>query len=58
VADFGWIKLKGWLAWWLWGAVHIFYLIGFGNRIMVMLEWLWAYLTFRRGARLITGPAR
>jgi len=58
VADFGWIKLKGWLAWWLWGAVHIFYLIGFGNRVMVMLEWLWAYLTFRRGARLITGPAR
>jgi NADH dehydrogenase len=58
VADFGWIRLKGWLAWWLWGAVHIFYLIGFGNRVMVMLEWLWAYLTFRRGARLITGPAR
>ena len=58
VADFGWIRLKGWLAWWLWGAVHIFYLIGFGNRVMVMLEWLWAYITFRRGARLITGPAR
>jgi NADH:ubiquinone reductase (H+-translocating) len=39
------------------GAVHIFYLIGSGNRVLVMLEWLWAYLTFRRGARLITGPA-
>ena len=58
VADFGWIRLKGWPAWWLWGAVHIFYLIGFGNRIQVMTEWLWAYLTFRRGARLITGPPR
>jgi NADH:ubiquinone reductase (H+-translocating) len=58
VADFGWIRLKGWPAWWLWGAVHIFYLIGFGNRIQVMLDWLWTYLTFRRGARLITGPPR
>jgi NADH dehydrogenase len=58
VADFGWIRLKGWTAWLLWGAVHIFYLIGFSNRIQVMLEWLWAYVTFRRGARLITGPPR
>ena len=58
VADFGWIRLKGWPAWWLWGAVHIFYLIGFRNRIKVMIDWLWAYLTFRRGARLITGPPR
>jgi NADH:ubiquinone reductase (H+-translocating) len=58
VADFGWIRLKGWLAWWLWGAVHIFLLIGFGNRMLVMVEWLWAYLTFRGGARLITGPPR
>jgi NADH dehydrogenase len=58
VADFGWVRLKGWPAWWLWGAVHIFYLIGFGNRVQVMTEWLWSYLTFRRGARLITGPPR
>ena len=58
VADFGWIRLKGWPAWWLWGAVHIFYLIGFRNRIKVMIDWLWAYFTFRRGARLITGPPR
>ena len=58
VADFSWIRLKGWPAWWLWGAVHIFYLIGFGNRVQVMTEWLWSYLTFRRGARLITGPPR
>lgn len=55
VADFGRLKLKGWPAWWLWGAVHIFRLVGFGNRVQVMIEWLWAYLAFRRGARLITG---
>lgn len=58
VADFRWIQLKGWAAWWLWGAVHIFYLIGFGNRVRVMTDWLWSYLTFRRGARLITGEQR
>ena len=58
VADFGRLQLTGRPAWWLWGAVHIFYLIGFGNRVQVMIEWLWAYFTFRRGARLITGLAR
>jgi NADH dehydrogenase len=57
-ADFGWIRLKGWTAWLLWGAVHIFDLIASGNRVLVMLEWLRAYLTFRGGARLITGPPR
>jgi NADH dehydrogenase FAD-containing subunit len=56
VADFGFIRLSGLLAWWLWGAVHIFFLIGFRNRIVIMLNWLWAYFTFQRGARLITGP--
>ncbi len=55
VADFGWFKMKGWLAWWLWGAVHIFFLIGFRNRIAVILHWLWSFLTFKRGVRLITG---
>jgi NADH:ubiquinone reductase (H+-translocating) len=56
VADFGWLRLSGRLAWLLWGAVHIFFLIGFRNRIVVLLDWLWSYLTFQRGARLITGP--
>ena len=46
----------GWIAWLLWGVVHIFFLIGFRNRLVVALDWLWAYLTFQRGARLITGP--
>ena len=55
VADFGWIRLSGRIAWLLWGAVHIFFLIGFRNRLVVMLDWLWSYLTFQRGARLITG---
>jgi NADH dehydrogenase FAD-containing subunit len=56
VADFGAIRLHGRLAWLLWGLVHIWFLIGFRNRIAVLLDWLWAYLTFERGARLITGP--
>jgi NADH dehydrogenase FAD-containing subunit len=55
VADFGWITLSGRLAWFLWGGVHILFLIGFRNRLAVLLDWFWAYLTFQRGARLITG---
>ena len=56
VADFGKIKLSGFLAWFAWLAIHIFFLIGFRNRLLVMLEWGWAYLTYQRSARLITGP--
>jgi len=52
--DFGFLKMTGFVAWLLWAVAHIFYLIGFRNRVMVMLEWLWAYLMFRRGMRLIT----
>lgn len=55
VADFGFARLSGRLAWLLWGAVHIYFLIGFRNRLAVVLDWLWAYVTFQRGARLITG---
>jgi NADH:quinone reductase (non-electrogenic) len=55
VADFGWLKLSGYPAWLLWGAAHIYFLIGFRNRLAVMLDWLWAYVTFQRGVRLITG---
>jgi NADH dehydrogenase len=55
VADFGWIKIDGTLAWLLWGLVHISFLIGFRNRLVVMLDWSWSYLTFQSGARLITG---
>ena len=50
--------LGGAAAWWLWGAAHIAFLIGVRNRITVLASWLWAYLTFRRGSRLITGSGR
>ena len=55
VVDLGWIKLDGTLAWLLWCAVHVSFLIGFRNRLVVMLDWLWSYVTFQSGARLITG---
>jgi NADH dehydrogenase len=54
IIDLGWIRFSGFLAWVAWLAVHIFYLIGFRNRILVMIQWAWAYLTYQRGARLIT----
>lgn len=55
VADFGRIKLSGFIAWLTWWAVHIFFLIGFRSRVLVMFGWAWSYFTFQRGARLITG---
>jgi len=55
VADFGRLRLSGFFAWLAWGLVHIMFLIGFRNRVLVMLQWLWQYVTFQRGARLITG---
>ncbi|HUJ14878.1 MAG TPA: NAD(P)/FAD-dependent oxidoreductase [Thermoanaerobaculia bacterium] len=55
VADFGRIHIAGFPAWFAWLAVHIFFLIGFRNRVLVILQWAWAYLTYERGARLITG---
>jgi NADH dehydrogenase len=55
VADFGKIRFGGFLAWFAWLAVHIFYLIGFRNRILVFISWAWSYVSFRRGARIITG---
>ncbi len=56
VADFGWLRLDGTLAWLLWGLIHVSLLIGFRNRLVVILDWLWSYITFQSGARLITGP--
>jgi NADH dehydrogenase len=57
VADFGRVRASGYPAWLLWGMVHVFFLIGYRNRIAVLMEWLWAYVSFHRGARLITGSA-
>ena len=55
VAEIAGFKLSGFIAWVVWSLVHIAYLIGFRNRMIVMFEWAWAYLTYQRGARLITG---
>jgi hypothetical protein len=55
VAQIGRIKLSGFPAWMLWSLVHIYFLIGFRKRLLVAASWLWSYLTFQRGARLITG---
>jgi len=54
VIDFGWIKIRGWIAWWLWGLAHIYFLIGLRNRLAVALSWLWIYVTGNRSACLIT----
>jgi NADH dehydrogenase FAD-containing subunit len=53
VVDFGWMTLSGRFAWLLWAFAHIYFLIGFRSRIIVVLDWLWAYVTFGRGARII-----
>jgi NADH:ubiquinone reductase (H+-translocating) len=58
VAQLGKVELTGFLAWFAWLALHIFYLIGFRNRLVVFLDWAWAYLAYRRGSRLITGGRR
>ncbi|MFN5502982.1 MAG: NAD(P)/FAD-dependent oxidoreductase [Pseudanabaena sp.] len=55
VADFKFIRLKGWLAWFIWTFVHVYYLIEFDNKLLVMIQWGWNYFTHRRGARIITG---
>jgi len=55
VAQIGKIKFHGFIAWLLWSAAHIYFLIGFRNRIVVAMSWAWSYVTFQRGTRLITG---
>ncbi len=55
VAQFGKFQLSGYFAWLAWLFVHIFFLIGFRNRLLVMIQWAWSYFTYERGARLITG---
>ncbi|GGG74187.1 NADH dehydrogenase [Salipiger pallidus] len=54
VADFGWIKLRGTLAWWVWGVAHIYFLIGTRNRVAVVWSWFWSHTTGQNSARLIT----
>jgi NADH dehydrogenase len=55
IADFGWLRLTGWFAWLAWLFVHIMNLIGFRNRVVVLIQWAWAYITYQRAIRLITG---
>jgi NADH:ubiquinone reductase (H+-translocating) len=55
VADFGWLRLRGLAAWTIWSAVHLFLLLGARNKMIVYLNWVWAWLTYGSGARLITG---
>jgi NADH:ubiquinone reductase (H+-translocating) len=58
VADLGQVKLTGWVAWLLWGAVHIFFLISFRHRVAVFFNWFWSWLTYSSGARIITGESK
>jgi NADH dehydrogenase len=55
ILEIGSLKLGGWPAWVLWLVIHIYYLTGFKNRLLVVVQWAWSYFTFGRGARLITG---
>jgi NADH dehydrogenase len=55
VIEFPFITLRGFLAWWIWGVAHIYFLLGVPSPLVISLRWLWEYLTYGRGARLITG---
>jgi NADH:ubiquinone reductase (H+-translocating) len=55
VAQIGKVRLHGFIAWLLWSVAHIYFLIGFRNRLVVAMSWAWSYVTFQRGTRLITG---
>src|SRR6267142_1079079 len=57
LADFGFVRLRGAMAWWLWGIVHVLFLVGSRNRVAVVLNWIWSYVTYRASTRLITGPS-
>lgn len=55
VADVSGVRFHGFIAWWLWLVLHLFYLVGFQNRVLVIVRWSWSFVTRGRGARLITG---
>jgi NADH:ubiquinone reductase (H+-translocating) len=56
VIDFGWLRLTGIAAWLLWALIHIYLLAGLQHRLLVAVQWLWRYLTYDRGARIIVEP--
>ena len=55
VIEFPFLTLRGFVAWWLWGIAHIYFLVGVPSPVLISFRWLWEYLTYGRGARLITG---
>jgi NADH dehydrogenase len=55
VVEYGKLRLSGVFAWWFWLWIHLFFLIGFRNRLVVMIEWAWSYFSYQRGARIILG---
>jgi NADH dehydrogenase len=57
VFDFGWWRIRGWLAWSFWALIHVYLLVGFQHRLMVAIQWLWRYVTYERGSRLIVENA-
>jgi NADH dehydrogenase len=58
VVDLGRVRFSGVLAWWFWLTAHLFFLIGFRNRVLVLIEWAWSYFSYQRGARIILGKNR
>jgi NADH dehydrogenase len=58
VVQFGPLRLRGYIGWWFWGLAHIYFLIGLRNRFVVAFSWFWNYITFQRGARLITNAPK
>jgi NADH:ubiquinone reductase (H+-translocating) len=57
VVDFGFVRLRGAFAWWLWGIAHVLFLLGSRNRVAVVQNWIWSYVTYRASTRLITGSS-
>ena len=55
VVEYGRLRLSGVFAWWFWLWIHLFFLIGFRNRLVVLIEWAWSYFSYQRGARIILG---
>jgi NADH:ubiquinone reductase (H+-translocating) len=58
VVDLRGIRFSGWIAWWFWLGAHVFFLIGFRNRLVVLVNWIWAYCTYHRAARIIVGTTK
>jgi NADH dehydrogenase len=58
IADLGFVRFSGYLAWLAWLFIHLMYLVHFGNRILILVQWAWSYVTWNRSARLITGRGR